>query len=381
MRSTVRALIAGLSLGTTALALALPGDARAQDSELPVAVLTIQTLDSFEQADALTTALKRAVDDAPGWSTARTQKDYALQVLVLSLGCTDPPDAACEQKIADEMKVDRFIWGRMTKDGNDVKGDLHLWVKGEGSRQTTFRYSSNLTVAVDESLAGVASAKFGELVGGPALGKVVLKVGAHSGKITVDGSEAGELKDGTATLELSPGSHTLGVEIAGYAPLTTKVEVKPKQRSEVSLTPVAVPDSGPPYQQIFGFTLLGLGAVSAGVGTYGAVRVLQINSDLEEFKGAVAANKQACDPGPNGDYPNAQGPGSNEVADLCQQGDGFELMHQVAFPIAGALGVGAIILLATADWGGSSSTEAASGVDVLPSAGPLGGDVSVRVRF
>src|SRR5688500_13647972 len=80
-------------------------EARAEDGELPIAVLTVQTLDAFEQADALTTALKRAVEDAPGWSAAKTEKDYALQVLVLSLGCTDPPDAACEERIAQEIKV------------------------------------------------------------------------------------------------------------------------------------------------------------------------------------------------------------------------------------------------------------------------------------
>ena len=65
-----------------ALIIAAPGTAWAEDGELPVAVLTVQTLDAFEQADALTNAMKRAIEDAPGWSAAQLPKDYALLCLL-----------------------------------------------------------------------------------------------------------------------------------------------------------------------------------------------------------------------------------------------------------------------------------------------------------
>ncbi len=369
---------AGLVLGS------MPGLALAQDGELPVAVLTIQTLDSFEQADALTLALKRAVEDAPGWSTAKTPKDYALQVLVPSLGCVDPPDAACEAKIADEIKVDRFVWGTMKKEGTDVGGELHFWIRDKGSSKTTYRYSSNLTVAVDDALAGIARQKFEELAGGPATGKVTVRAGNLDGTVTVDGKPAGTLKGGVATLDLPAGSHTIGIEVAGYEPTSTQVDVKAREAKEVSLSPTEKPAEGPPYQKIFGFTLLGLGAVGAGVGAYGGVKSLQLSSELEENYGNdIAGEKSACDPGPKGDYPNAQGVSSSQIIKICQDGDTYEMMHFVAFPVAGALGVTGIILLATADWsGGEASVEAGKApVEVTPNFGPMGGDVSVRVRF
>jgi hypothetical protein len=364
--------------------LAVPAVAHAQDGELPVAVLTIQTLDAFEQADALSLALKRAVEDAEGWSTAKTSKDYALQVLVPSLGCVDPPDAACEEKIAQEIKVDRFVWGTMKKEGNDVVGDLHFWIKGKGSTATTFRYSSNLTVAVDEALAGIAKAKFLELAGGTPGARVIVRVGNYQGTVKVDGAPAGTLKDGVATLEVSAGPHVITVEIPGLAEAETKIDVKPREAREVTLTPTPLEESAPPYQKIFGFTLLGLGAVSAGVGAYGGVRSLQLSSEIEEkYKQDIPNGKQACEPGPNGDYPNAQGQSSGEIIKLCQDGDTVEMIHFVAFPIAGALGVTGIVLLATADWsGGSTDQEQAElPVEVVPRFGPLGGDVSLTVRF
>ncbi len=366
-----------------ALLLSAPRVASAQDGELPVAVLTVSTLDAFEQADALSLALKRAVEDAPGWSTAKTQKDYALQALVPSLGCADPPDAACEAKIADEIKVDRFVWGTMKKDGTDVSGELHFWVRGKGSSKTSYKYSSNLTVAVDEALAGIAKQKFEELAGGPATGKVTVRAGNHDGTVTVDGKPAGTLKGGVAVLDLAPGPHSIGVDIAGYEPTATQVEVKPREAKEVSLSPSAKAEKGPPLQQIFGFTLLGLGAAGAGVGAYGGVKSLQLSSEIEDnYRGDITNGKQACDAGPNGDYPNANGVNAAAIIDLCEEGDTYEMMHFVAFPVAGALGITGIILLATADWSGGDTEEAAKvPVEVTPRIGPLGGDVSVRVRF
>lgn len=374
----------GLSALLASSLLALPGVAYAQDGEPPVAVLTIQTLDAFEQADALSIALKRAVEDAHGWSAAKTPKDYALQVLVPSLGCTDPPDAACEEKISQEIKVDRFIWGTMKMEGNEVTGDLHFWIKGKGSTATTFRYSSNLTVGVDEALATIAKQKFDELAGGTPGARIILRVGTHDGTVTVDGKPAGTLKGGVATLDVAAGPHLVEVEVPGYSPISTKVDLKPREAREVSLTPTPEPKGGPPYQQIFGFTLLGLGAVSAGVGIYGGVRSLQLSGEIEDnYKNDIPAGKSACDPGPNGDYPNAQGQSSSEIIKLCQEGDTVETIHFVAFPIAGALAATGIILLATADWGGSSDGKdtAQLPLQIVPSFGPTGADVSMTVRF
>ena len=119
------ALITAAALMTTA------GAARADDaaqaaassSDLPVTVLTVLTPDAFDLADALTVALKRAIEDTPGYAT--TDKDQALQILVLTLQCGDPaalpgtvvPDGACEAKISERLKADRYVWGAHHQEG------------------------------------------------------------------------------------------------------------------------------------------------------------------------------------------------------------------------------------------------------------------------
>jgi hypothetical protein len=380
--------------GTLAGALSLlPRDARAEDGELPVAVLTVQTLDAFEQADALTNALKRSIEDAPGWSTAQLPKDYALLVLSNSLGCTDPPDAACEEKIAAEIKVDRFVWGQMKKEGRDVAGDLHFWVRGQGSKVTQFRYSANLTTAADETLVEVARGKFIEMAGGPPGGKVKLSAGKVSGDITVDGKPAGKLVAGVATLDLPVGTHKIRVTAPGYEDMEASIEIKPRDDRAVTLVPVKAAD-GPDLLKIFGFTALGVGVVAGGVATYAGVRVLQINSDLEPFRSGVdgdwvfAQDKDGCEA--EGNYPNiVLAPGQNNandekraaIQDSCSQGRTFETMTLGLWPVAGAFAGAGIIMIATADWSGSGSETAALPFTLIPSFGPEGAQLGVAGRF
>jgi len=376
-----------------ALIIAAPGTAWAEDGELPVAVLTVQTLDAFEQADALTNAMKRAIEDAPGWSAAQLPKDYALLVLSNSLGCTDPPDAACEEKIASEIKVDRFVWGQMKQDGRDVVGDLHFWVRGQGSKAATFRYSANLTTAADETLVDLARGKFVELAGGPPGGKLKITAGKLSGDIFVDGKPAGKLVAGVATLDLGIGTHKIRATSRGYEDMEASVEIKAREDRAVALVPVQEAE-GPPVQKILGFTALGLGAAAAGVATYAGVRVLQINSDLDPYQSGVDPDwaflegKDGCEA--EGDYPNiALAPGQNnandpkktEIQDLCDQGRTFQTMTLGLWPVAGTLAGAGIILIATADWSGGGKESAKLPFTILPSFGPDGANLTVGARF
>lgn len=383
-----------LVAGTLALfsGLALPaGEARADDGELPIAVLTIQTFDAFEQADALTNAMKRAVDASPGWSTAQLDKDYALLVLVDGLGCNDPPDAACEEKIAAEIKVDRFVWGQMKLAGAEVVGDLHYWVKGAGSKSINFHYSANLKTAADDTLVQLAAKQFADLSGGAPGGHVDLKVGKVDGAVFVDGKEAGKVVKGVGSLELPLGAHTIVVKARGYEDMETKVEIKPRASETVSLTPIVV-TPGPPYQKIFGVTAIGLGAVAAGVATYAGVRVLSINSDLEPYvKGTdpdfqFAKGKDGCDP--NADYENIQvksNPVNDDklfaIQDSCQEASTMQTMTLAMWPVAGTLAGVGVILLATADWSDGPTEAAALPVEIVPMFGPEGAFVSVSKRF
>jgi hypothetical protein len=378
------------ALGVASAVLALPGSARAADEE-PAVVLTIQTLDAFENADSFTSALKRALEEAPGWTVPKTDKDYALQVLTISLDCADPPDAACEQKIGDEIHVDHFLWGRMHKEGSDVTGDLHLWTRDKGSTTATFRYSANVKDAADDTLLAEARKHVAELVGPPPGGTLKILAGAITGPVFVDGKEAGKMIGGRVTLQVTPGPHKISIPAEGYNTMEAQVDLQPMESKELTLTP-SVPSKGPDVQKILGFATMGLGVVAGGVAIGATVKTKLINDELgdkEQLLKDITPNTSTggevdlCAPGDGDDpYPNFTGPDAQKqyYNGLCDTGRTMQTLQLVMWPLAGALVGTGIVVVATSDWSSSSGPEAAS-VRIDPSFGPQGADLKMTVRF
>ena len=357
-----RTFLTACALGLAALA--LPRTALAE--EVPVAVLTVQTLDAFEQADSFSSALRRVIEDQAGWSTAQLDKDYALLVLVSTLECSDPPDAACEQKIASELKVDRFVWGNMKLDGGDVVGDLHFWAKGEPSRMTPFRYSANLKTAGDDTLMEVVRKTFLDLVGGQPKAKLTVNAGSSTGTLFVDGKEVGRLVGGVVTIEVDPGSHKITVKIPGYADSEAVLDVGPRENKSVTLTP-SPPVASVDVKIVLGFVSLGLGAVAAGAGAYGGISALQLNGDdYDDYRKALTEegpedpypeNEQGCpaEPADPGAIPKG---GDISLGSFCAREATAELLQSILYPAAGAFGLTGVILLAMGDWGEDAATAA-----------------------
>src|SRR5215475_4228802 len=142
-RTLACAAAAAMAAGSSPVFAAEPGP-----DTLPINVIAIQTSDADDQAEALTKALRGAVRAMPGWSLG--EGDYSLEVLTLSLKCSDPPDANCQSRIADQIHSDRYVWGTLKKKGNAVVGEVHLWVRGKGTSSHPIEYSSNLTEPNDE---------------------------------------------------------------------------------------------------------------------------------------------------------------------------------------------------------------------------------------
>src|ERR1700679_4037287 len=96
----------------------------------PVYVLSIWTDDADDQADALTQALRSRVRQAQGWSLLETPQSF--ETLAIALKCPPKPDAACLQRIGDQLHSDHYIWGMMgrRKTPGEVTADMHLWSRG-----------------------------------------------------------------------------------------------------------------------------------------------------------------------------------------------------------------------------------------------------------
>jgi hypothetical protein len=143
-----------------------------------VQVLTMASEDSYEQAQALTIALKRAVTRTEGWSLAKG--DFSLEVMTAALGCSIPPDTGCQKRIADKANINRYVWGTVAKSGKkEVVAVLRLYENGEQKSDTEIKYASNLTDPSDDTLLNIAYDAFAKLTGS-AQGVLVVTAGKRS---------------------------------------------------------------------------------------------------------------------------------------------------------------------------------------------------------
>src|SRR5690349_15117081 len=96
---------------------------------LPIHVVAIRSDSSYDQADALTAAIRSRVRALKGYSLG--DGDFALEVLMLGLKCGDVADDACQGKIANQIHADRFVWGTVehAPANKQVVAELHLWVR------------------------------------------------------------------------------------------------------------------------------------------------------------------------------------------------------------------------------------------------------------
>ena len=326
---------------------------------LPINVIAIQTNDADDQAEALTKALRASVRAMPGWSLG--EGDYSLEVLTLSLKCSDPPDANCQSRIADQIKSDRYVWGTLKKKGKNVAGEIHLWVRGKGTSNAPVDYSSNLTEANDDALKRIAGDAIAQLTGGPPKGGIHVRVGNVPGQVFVDGQPLGALKGGEGTFMVPSGPHKVTIKAIGFAGMETQVMVKPTGAPvEVNLAMLANGEGGAPsgWRRPVGFGAIGLGVVSAVVGIVSATQVASAQSTIDAKRKSTpqSASFDWCSDA------NAKTPGSS---DACSKGKTFQAMQIVYYPLAAVAGGAVFFLVAT-----SGRSAPKTGLTFNPQIGP-----------
>jgi len=380
------ALALSASMFTTASAQAAePGP-----DTLPIHVISVQTLDADDQAEALTKALRQAVRAMPGWSQA--EGDYSLEVLTLSLKCPDPPDAGCQSRIADQIRADRYVWGVLSKakKGANVVGELSFWVRGKGTTTYKLDYSANLTEPQEEALKKVAADAVLKLTDGPPKGEVKVSAGGIAGQVFVDGQPLGALTGGQGSFFVPSGKHELIVKAPGYADMVSEITVKPTSPTDVTVVPVAVGEKTPTnWKRIGGFAALGAGVGFGALGIYQSLEVDRISKDkgYETFRNRYSSNINVCDvaTGDAKDEPvipmNTLKPGEAEeiLTKYCDPGSTAQLLQFVFYPLAALAAGTGVFLLATS--GTRAKEKPTMGLVVLPQVSRTGVKVDVGFQF
>jgi hypothetical protein len=268
-----------------------------------------------------------------------------------------------------------------------VKGELHLWARGEPLSSTRVSYSMNLTEPNDDALRKVASDAISALTGGPPRGSLRVRTGASTGQVFVDGELQGTLADGETTLDLPAGSHKVLVKSSGFVDTESAVVVDPVGTTDLAISQLPV-DVGPQvnWKKLGGYTGIGAGVAFGTVAVLSSTHMAEINDD-PDFKSFRALFPQSvanvCSASELAKNVEAQKLVNEKRVErgveLCSRADTFTALQVVFYPLAIlSAGFGAY-LVATSD--GHAPPPGRTGWSVQPAAGLDRGKLDVIYRW
>jgi hypothetical protein len=305
-----------------------------------VAVIALDSDDAEEQAEALTLALRTRIRTSQGWSLQETSQ--SLSMLTAALRCPGkPPGAECEQKIADQLKAERYIFGYVTRGpaAGTVTAEVHFYQRKGQDMVVKESYSDQLKdVNANEDALKKVAQHILEKLGTTTLGSIAVHVGNENGEIIVDGGKPSPLQGGNAKLELAPGSHSVEINIPGQAPQKRNVVVTVGKETVIDLSlttpgPVEKPkeESAFPTNKVIGGGLLALGAAAAVVSV---INVVSYGDDQDKGKQFEKDLPPGQDPDAACEAKTASGP-------VCDANDDAHRHSTIAI----ATGIGAGVAL------------------------------------
>ncbi len=373
----MRPLVAHAARLLAMLSVSVPCFFAVADPTKPVAVLPVQTIDAFDQAEGLTSALKRAIEATPGYGL--DDRDLPrVDVLIMSLPCGDPdhppdaPDAACEEKIANQIKTDRFVWALLEKDGANVKGSIHFYQRGRPSGSAPLEYTANLTSGADDTLVGIAKKALLTAGGGAPSVRLQIAAGHETGDAFVDGAPVGKVVAGHGDLVATVGAHKILVKLPDGRTMAADVIVASTGDTVVTLTPPPPPEKPLDLKIPIGFGFLAAGIGVAAGGLFGTV-------DIGSQKNALASDRTMTGYTGTDICQNSMYTSAGNIAATCSNIKRDIRLQEVLYPIGGAIGITGVVLLAASRWRDKPAHRAAW--TLLPEVGPRGGFFSFDTAF
>ena len=356
---------------------------------IAVSVLGIDSDDAEEQADALTSTLRSRVRAAPGWSLGESVQP--LGILTAALKCPQRPDGACEQRIAEQLKTDNYIWGVMRKaPGGNVNVELHYFSKGKPVQVASSTYAENLKDQNDDALRREASGLLGRLRGNTVGGITVHAASAGDGaELVVDDARHEPLKNGTAHVEVMVGPHAVEVSSKAFPSQRTTLNVTAGHDSlyEPTFGAPAEEAAKPfPTRKIIGgaAAVVGVGATITSIVL--GLKFKSLQDDQATKLKSIPSGQDACK------LEKTTGPGQSAAIDACNYYNDHNgessADSALAWVFGGVavvgIGVGAYLLFTD---GAGEKTEAPaqtgvlSNLRVLPTVGPRGGSMALTGSF
>lgn len=352
-------------------------------------VLTFDSDDAEDQADALSTALRSRVRSSPGWNLAETSS--SLSMLTAALKCPQKPDAACLQRIGDQIKSDKFVWGVVSKSGKgQLSAEAHFWTRGKPDIYARESFSDNLKDPNDDNMKRLAGHLWDKLTGTVSASFIIVHAGEGEGSVLVDNVVRGKLDHGQTKVEVAPGTHVVEVRAPGFQPSRQSVPVTLGADTPVTLTLVAEnakPVVEPPHEaeksgsgrKILAYSVIGLGVVAGVVAVVEAAHwgglQTKINADRQGNYGVA---------GPVVADPCSVSPSTMQAAHACTTNKDAKTSSLLAWVLGGvgvaAIATGSILLITDRSQGKESGTTAKK-LRVTPYAGLRSGGLQLDMTF
>jgi hypothetical protein len=371
-----------LFAGALGAALAMASPAWAQKGT--VHVVSIESDDAEDQADAFTGALKSRMRQAPGWTPSEASS--SLGPLLMALKCPPKPDAACLTRIGDHLKTDKYFWGTMQRAGKGaVSVELHLWSRGKPDQSLKETYSDNLKDQNDDALRKIAGRLFERLAGvgapaGPGAIAVHITANTEDGSVIVDGKEAVKLENGAGTVEVQRGHHEIEVRTADNRVGKRSLDVTAETNLQIEVVaegppPPPTPSKPFPLRKVIGFSVAGLGLVSGVIGIVEGVQFLNLQSknDADHKEPNYTGVKDFC---------SADGM-SRAGMRPCQTIHDAELARalEITFFGVGAALIATGFVIVITDPGPKTEQAPQATWRIVPSVGPRGGALGLVGTF
>lgn len=381
---------------------ATPNSSLSSREAIPTHVIGFVAGDHFDQADALTRAIKKSIELSATQQLAAG--DFSLEVLTVALGCPEKPDAACLKKISTKISSRKFLWGVLSVEGTRVDVELQLHGDESGEKKVTFSYQAALKDAPDALLATAAEAVARLL--SPLRYRLAIKSDEPSATVLVDAKELGQLERGETAVELDPGEHRIQLssstkQIVGERAIRIPTELL---KIELARTATSLPQlagatpvqpetrrkplseefsTKPPRgdaQRTWGYVTLGAGGVllASGIGAATWVYLLNHKDAFRDYRNGIGPNDDACvEADRNVEVPGAMT--SAGVRSLCSRASALEVAEIVL--LTGGLvaaGTGLTLLLTSKP---SSSSAAVRMIEPRIAVGRDRTNLGVLVRF
>lgn len=376
-----RLLFALRTLALLAVLAALPRRAAAEQPGghgVGVAVLTFDSEDAEDQAEAITGAIRSRVRNGSGWWLIDSTQ--SLGMLTAAFKCPSRPTPECQQKISDQIKAERYIYGYVSKgpQNGQVTAEVHFFQRGKAEQPPIKEsFSDNLRDGNDDTLKKIA-ARIMDRLGGAALGTIVVETSEPSGDVIVDGEKRVPLDKGQAHIEVAAGGHSVELATPNGTSPKKNVLVTVGRETPVDLVvgAAAVGPGGAPVEQKSNTRKIIGGAVAGAGVVLGVIAVIELAHyfSLQSDGDSQAATLPKNDPVNGSKECREYNPRCMQIDKDSKTASGLAIGLGAAG--AAAIGVGAYLFFT--DPGSEKNTAKTR---ILPSVGPGTGSLTVVGTF